>query len=85
MFHGCFRRQDLPAAHVPDGAITVMTKRALFGEIEGVAAGPHAFLGRDRRGVINPEGSVVDIDTRLDLRVADAILNEQREGHRRSA
>ncbi len=85
MFHGCFRRQDLPAAHMPDGAITVMTKRALFGEIDGVAAGPHAFLGRDRRGVINPEGSVIDIDTRLDLRVADAILNEQREGQRRSA
>lgn len=85
MFHGCFRRQDLPAAHIPDGAITVVTRRSLFGEVSGVRAGPHAFLGRDRRGVINPEGSVVDIDTRLDLRVADAMLNERRDGQRRSA
>ena len=78
MFHGCFRRQDLPAAQMPDGAITVMTRRALFGGIAGVRSGPHAFLGADRRAVINPEGSVVDIDTRLDLRVADAMLNEMR-------
>ncbi len=85
MFHGCFRRQDLPAAHIPDGAITVMTRRALFGEIGeigGVRAGPHAFLGEDRRAVVNPEGSVVDIDTRLDLRVADAMLSEMRNEHR---
>ena len=85
MFHGCFRRQDLPQAHIPDGAVAVMTGRALFGAIPGVASGPHAFLGKDRRGVVNPEGSVVDIDTRLDLRVADAMLNEQRDGQRRSA
>lgn len=79
LFHGCFRRQDLPPAHIPDGAITVMTRRALFGRVPGVAAGPHAFLGARRRAVLNPEGSVVDIDAPLDLRVADAVLREQLE------
>ena len=79
LFHGCFRRQDLPPAHIPDGAITVMTRRALFGRVGGVAAGPHSFLGLRRRAVINPEGSVVDIDAPLDLRVADAVLREQIE------
>lgn len=84
LFHGCFRRQDLPPAHIPDGAVTVVTRASLFGEVPGVVPGPHAFLGRDRRAVINPEGSVVDIDTMLDLRVADAMLHEAAE-ERRSA
>lgn len=72
--HGVFRRQDLPPAFIPDGGIIALTKRALFCEIPGVATGPHAFFGHDRRGVINPEGSVVDIDAPTDLLVADAIL-----------
>jgi N-acylneuraminate cytidylyltransferase len=72
--HGVFRRQDLPPAFIPDGGIIALTKRALFCEIPGVAPGPHAFFGHDRRGVINPEGSVVDIDAPTDLLVADAIL-----------
>jgi hypothetical protein len=37
-------------------------------------AGPHEFFGRDRRGVQNPEGAVVDIDSEVDLLVADAVL-----------
>ena len=80
LFHGCFRRQDLPPAYIPDGAITVMTRRALFGRVAGVSPGPHAFLGAARGAVINPEGSVVDIDTPLDLRVADAVLRDRHEG-----
>lgn len=72
--HGVFRRQDLPPAFVPDGALIALTRRALFCEIPGVAAGPHAFFGRDRRGVINPEGSVVDIDSEIDVVVAGAVL-----------
>ncbi len=72
--HGVFRRQDLPPSFIPDGGVLVVTKRALFGEIEGVLDGPHAFFGRDRRGVITSEGDVVDIDAPIDLLVADAIL-----------
>jgi CMP-N,N'-diacetyllegionaminic acid synthase len=72
--HNVFRRQDLPAAAIPDGGVIAVTRRALFLEIPGVPPGPHAFFGADRRGVINPEGSVVDIDSRIDLIVADTLL-----------
>lgn len=75
--HGVFRRQDLPPAYIPDGGIIVVTRRALFCEIDGVPDGPHRFFGHDRRGVLNREGAVVDIDTRIDLLVADAVLREQ--------
>lgn len=83
--HGVFRRQDLPAAHVPDGGVLVVSPRALFRRIEGVAPGPHAFFGKDRRGVLTKDGEVVDIDTRVDLLVADAILRERAESARRTA
>lgn len=72
--HGVHRRQDLPAAYVPDGGVLVVTRAALRREIPGVPAGPHAFLGADRRGVLTGEGEVVDIDTPVDLAVADAVL-----------
>jgi len=78
LYHGVYRRQDLPAAHVPDGGVVAVTARSLFCELPGVAAGPHAFLGRDRRAVLTVEGEVVDIDSRVDLAVADAILRERR-------
>lgn len=73
--HGVFRRQDLPRAYIPDGGIIVVRRRALFLAIDGVQPGPHAFFGKDRRGVINPEGAVVDIDTHTDLLVADSMLS----------
>jgi CMP-N-acetylneuraminic acid synthetase len=80
--HGVFRRQDLPAAYVPDGGVIVLTREALMLEIAGVTSGPHAFFGRDdrRRGVINAEGAVVDIDSRVDMMVAEAILMTRHEG-----
>lgn len=77
--HGVFRRQDLPPCHVPDGGVLVVSRRALFMGVEGVPSGPHAFFGKARRGIINPEGSVVDIDTPMDLMVADALLRAQAE------
>lgn len=75
--HGVFRRQDLPPAHIPDGGVLVVTRRALFLEVQGVPPGPHAFFGRERRGLINPEGSVIDIDTHTDLLVAEAVLEQR--------
>jgi len=72
--HNVFRRQDLPAAVIPDGGVLAVTRAALFLQVPGVEPGPHAFFGADRRGVTNPEGSVVDIDSRLDLIVADTLL-----------
>jgi N-acylneuraminate cytidylyltransferase len=76
---GVYRRQDLPPAFVPDGGVLVVTRPALFLELPGIAPGPHAFLGREdrRRGIVNEEGSVVDIDAPIDLLVADAVLRRQ--------
>ena len=74
--HGVYRRQDLPPAFVPDGGVLVVTRAALFGEIAGVETGPHAFFGADRRGVLNEEGAVVDIDSPVDVLVAEAILKK---------
>ncbi len=77
LFHNCFRRQDLPPAHVPDGGVIALQKRALTLQLPGVAPGPHAFFGSDRRAIISPEGSVVDIDSEIDLLVADALLRQR--------
>lgn len=75
--HGIFRRQDLPPAHIPDGGVIAVRRAALMLELTGVEQGPHAFFGRTRRGIINPEGSVIDIDSEIDARVAHAILSGQ--------
>ncbi len=72
--HGVFRRQDLPPAFIPDGGVIALTRAALMLEVPGVAPGPHAFFGRDRRGVLTREGEVIDIDSEIDLLVADAVL-----------
>ncbi len=72
--HGVFRRQDLPPAHVPDGGVIAVTRAALMRELPGVPDGPHAFFGKDRRGIVNAEGSVVDIDSEADLLAAEAAL-----------
>ena len=76
--HGVFRRQDLPSACIPDGGVIACRADALMLRL-GVQAGPHAFFGRDRRGVMTMEGEVIDIDSRIDQIVADAVLRE-REG-----
>jgi CMP-N,N'-diacetyllegionaminic acid synthase len=75
--HGVHRRQDLPPAYIPDGGVLVVSRRALFLEIPDVAPGPHAFFGRDRRGITTEAGEVVDIDAPVDLVVADALLRER--------
>lgn len=76
LYHNCFRRQDLPAAMVPDGGVIALTSDALMRRV-GAPDGPHCFLGNARRGVITEEGDVIDIDSRIDLLVADAILRER--------
>jgi CMP-N-acetylneuraminic acid synthetase len=79
--HGVFRRQDLPPAFVPDGGVLVVSRRALFRQVPGVPEGPHAFFGKDRRGITTNEGEVVDIDSPTDLLVADAILRQHENRH----
>lgn len=71
--HGVYRRQDLPPAYIPDGGVIAVRREALLLQL-GVPAGPHAFFGHTRRGIITEEGSVIDIDTQADLVRADAAL-----------
>lgn len=66
-----YRRQDLPPLYVPDGGVIAVTRQSLFTVVPGQ---PHAFLGTDRRGIVNPPMSVVDIDSELDLHVAECLL-----------
>jgi N-acylneuraminate cytidylyltransferase len=75
--HNVFRRQDLPTAFIPDGGVIAVTWGALFHEVAGAQDGPHRFFGADRRGVINPEGGVVDIDSAEDVAVAEAALGNR--------
>ena len=76
LYHNSFRRQDLPSAQVPDGGVIALTPDALIKRVNAVD-GPHCFLGNDRRGIITSEGDVIDIDSRIDQIVADAILKER--------
>lgn len=69
-----YRRQDLPPLYIPDGGVIAVTRRSLFDITENE---PHSFLGKDRRGIINESGSVVDIDCRLDLIVAEAVITDK--------
>jgi len=68
-----YRRQELPPVYMLDGGVIALTRKALMTVIQNQ---PHAFLGADRRAVITAEGQVVDIDSRTDMRVAEALLTE---------
>jgi CMP-N-acetylneuraminic acid synthetase len=69
-----FRRQDLPPAFIPDGGVIAVRRDSLF-QVD--PEHPHAFLGRDRRGVLNEAGAVIDVDDEIDLLVAEAILERR--------
>ncbi len=66
-----YRRQDLEPLYYHDGAVVAVTRGALF---IACAVDSHAFLGSDRRGMIQSSGDTIDIDTADDFRLAEAIL-----------
>ncbi|BAM02523.1 acylneuraminate cytidylyltransferase family protein [Phycisphaera mikurensis] len=68
------RRQDLPPLYELDGGALAVPRAALDAAAAQPDA-PHAFLGTDRRAVVNPAGSVVDVDSEIDRLVAEAILS----------
>ncbi len=73
------RRQELEPLYYHDGAVAVVTSAALFGALS--SPGDHqAFLGRDRRALIQEPEDAVDIDEPIDLFVAEAILRARRAG-----
>lgn len=77
-----YRRQDLPPLFVPDGGVIAVRRTSLYDVVEGQ---PHSFLGRDRRGIENAAGSVIDIDDRMDLLLAELILNENADSRAKAA
>ena len=72
-----YRRQELPPLFMPDGGVIAVRRASLFDVREGE---PHAFFGRDRRGIETQEGEVIDVDSELDLVVAEAILRRRSGG-----
>lgn len=71
-----YRRQDLPPLFVPDGGVIAVRRESLYRIVEGQ---PHAFLGRDRRGIHNKVGDVVDVDDRMDFLLAQLLLTAESE------
>ncbi len=76
LFGGVYRRQELPPAYVPDGGVIVVRRSCLDAAVER-PDNPHAFLGRDHRGIATKPGDVIDIDDAIDLAVADAVLRHR--------
>ena len=75
-----YRRQDLDPLYYHDGAVAAVTRAALVaaprwpGDYQG-------FLGNDRRALVQQPQDAVDIDTALDLHIAEAILQARCKGH----
>jgi len=71
------RRQDLPKLYTIDGAVGVVKYETLM-RAEG-NSDPHAFWGRDRRGLVQDAHETVDIDNLLDFYMAEAVLRAKDE------
>lgn len=69
-----YRRQDLPGLFLPDGGVIAVRRESLFTVAEGE---PHAFLGKDRRGIRTEAGDVVDVDSQIDLDLAEVTLRRK--------
>ncbi len=69
-----YRRQDLPPVYQLDGGVIAVTRDSLF---TVRTDDPHAFLGSDRRAVVTEPGQVIDVDTALDLAVAQALIEQR--------
>jgi len=74
-----YRRQDLPPVFMLNSGVLAVTRDSLF-RVD--PEDPHAFLGDDRRAIVTDEDDVIDVDSPLDLRVAEAVLAHRREATR---
>ncbi|MEE9294268.1 MAG: NTP transferase domain-containing protein, partial [Phycisphaerae bacterium] len=73
-----YRRQDLDPVYYHDAAVLAVKRETLFAEPQN-AEDFHAFLGRDRRAVVQAPEDTVDVDTLIDLQLAEAILSARQE------
>ncbi len=74
-----YRRQDLAPLFYHDGAVAVVTRDALFAALE-TPDDHQAFLGVDRRAIIQGPEDTVDIDGPIDLAVAEGIFRSRDAG-----
>lgn len=68
-----YRRQDLDLLYYHDGAAVAVTREALFDALR-TPQDAQAFLGPDRRAIVQAPEDAVDVDTPLDLLLAEAVL-----------
>ena len=68
-----YRRQDLEPLYYHDGAVAAVTRKALFDALE-TPDDHQAFLGKDRRALVQRSDEAVDVDEAIDLYRAEAIL-----------
>ncbi|MCO6435925.1 MAG: acylneuraminate cytidylyltransferase family protein [Phycisphaerae bacterium] len=73
-----YRRQDLEPLYYHDGAVAAVTRAALFAALE-MPDDHQAFLGRDRRAIVQQAEDSVDVDGPMDLYVAEALLRAKDE------
>ena len=74
--NGIYRRQDLEPLYYHDGAVAVVRRAALLAALQDPDNG-QAFLGDDRRAIIQTCEDTVDVDTAMDLRVAEALMSQR--------
>lgn len=71
-----YRRQDLSPLYYHDGAVVAVTRKALFDALR-TPDDHQAFLGRDRRALVQGSHEAVDVDEPIDLLMAEAMLRFQ--------
>ena len=71
-----YRRQDLEPLYYHDGAVAAVTREALYAALDQ-PEDHQAFLGRDRRALVQHPQDAVDIDEPIDLQLAETILRRQ--------
>ena len=73
-----YRRQDLEPLYYHDGAVAAVTRRSLFEALQ-TPEDKQAFLGKDRRAIVQRCDETVDVDEAIDLEIAEAILRTRLE------
>jgi CMP-N-acetylneuraminic acid synthetase len=70
------RRQDLPKLYLPNGAIYISTKETIEKYISFFTDSTYPYI-------MPPERSI-DVDTELDFRIAELLINTKIKGHKKS-
>ncbi len=77
--NGIYRRQDLEPLFSLDGSVYAVTRGSLYTPPEH-EEDYHAFLGHDRRAIVQAPEDTIDIDTPADMYRAEAAIRMRNEG-----